>query len=98
MLVLDEADVMVDMGFKNTLNTILENLPKCQTLLFSATLNKSIYALANLSLTEPEKVYLHNIRNQSKGDNSEDNKGDKNQTTYDVPTAIKQYYMIVKPE
>ena len=54
---------MMDMGFKATLDNILENLPKCQTLLFSATLSKSIYALANLSLTDPEKVFLHDVKN-----------------------------------
>ena len=43
MLVLDEADRILDMGFAATLNAILENLPRQrQTLLFSATQTKSV--------------------------------------------------------
>ena len=47
VLVLDEADRILDLGFEKTLNSIIENLPKeRQTLLFSATLTKSVKALA----------------------------------------------------
>jgi ATP-dependent RNA helicase DDX10/DBP4 len=53
MLVLDEADVMLEMGFREPLKAIMESLPKTQTLMFSATMTKDIYALANLSTNEP---------------------------------------------
>lgn len=57
VLVLDEADRILDMGFAKTLDAILANLPKeRQTLLFSATQTKSIKALARLSLKNPEYV------------------------------------------
>lgn len=57
MLVLDEADRILDMGFAKTLDAIVTNLPKQrQTLLFSATQTKSIKALARLSLRTPEYV------------------------------------------
>lgn len=60
MLVLDEADRILDMGFADTLNAIVENLPKSrQTLLFSATQTKSVKDLARLSLKEPEYVWVH---------------------------------------
>nr|XP_057930234.1 probable ATP-dependent RNA helicase DDX10 [Doryrhamphus excisus] len=60
MLVLDEADRILDMGFADTLNAIVENLPKTrQTLLFSATQTKSIKDLARLSLKDPEYVWVH---------------------------------------
>eukprot|EP00066_Takifugu_rubripes_P023474 XP_011612740.1 PREDICTED: probable ATP-dependent RNA helicase DDX10 [Takifugu rubripes] len=60
MLVLDEADRILDMGFAETLNAIVENLPKTrQTLLFSATQTKSVKDLARLSLKEPEYVWAH---------------------------------------
>uniref|UniRef100_A0A4W4EET0 ATP-dependent RNA helicase n=1 Tax=Electrophorus electricus TaxID=8005 RepID=A0A4W4EET0_ELEEL len=60
MLVLDEADRILDMGFADTLNAIIENLPKTrQTLLFSATQTKSVKDLARLSLKDPEYVWVH---------------------------------------
>ncbi|XP_019741531.1 probable ATP-dependent RNA helicase DDX10 [Hippocampus comes] len=60
MLVLDEADRILDMGFADTLNAIVENLPAGrQTLLFSATQTKSVKDLARLSLKEPEYVWVH---------------------------------------
>lgn len=60
MLVLDEADRILDMGFADTLNAIVENLPTTrQTLLFSATQTKSVKDLARLSLKDPEYVWVH---------------------------------------
>lgn len=60
MLVLDEADRILDLGFTETLNAIVENLPKTrQTLLFSATQTKSVKDLARLSLRDPEYVWAH---------------------------------------
>ncbi|CCH40859.1 DEAD box RNA helicase (Hca4), putative [Wickerhamomyces ciferrii] len=57
MLVLDEADRILDMGFKKTLDDIVSNLPPTrQTLLFSATQSKSISDLARLSLTNPKYI------------------------------------------
>lgn len=47
ILVLDEADRCLDMGFKETMNAIIANLPpNRQTLLFSATQTKSVQDLA----------------------------------------------------
>lgn len=60
MLVLDEADRILDLGFADTLNAIVEHLPKTrQTLLFSATQTKSVKDLARLSLKDPEYVWVH---------------------------------------
>ncbi|XP_075997598.1 putative ATP-dependent RNA helicase DDX10 [Genypterus blacodes] len=60
VLVLDEADRILDMGFADTLNAIVENLPKSrQTLLFSATQTKSVKDLARLSLKDPEYIWVH---------------------------------------
>ncbi|NXN70810.1 DDX10 helicase, partial [Himantopus himantopus] len=60
MLILDEADRILDMGFADTMNAIIENLPKKrQTLLFSATQTKSVRDLARLSLKDPEYVWVH---------------------------------------
>ena len=60
VLVLDEADRILDMGFAETLNAIVANLPSTrQTMLFSATQTKSIKDLARLSLKNPMFVSVH---------------------------------------
>ncbi|KAK6149297.1 hypothetical protein DH2020_016822 [Rehmannia glutinosa] len=60
VLVLDEADRILDVGFKKELNAIISQLPKHrQTLLFSATQTKSVQDLARLSLKDPEYISVH---------------------------------------
>ncbi|PYH94901.1 DEAD-domain-containing protein [Aspergillus ellipticus CBS 707.79] len=60
MLVLDEADRILDMGFQKSVDAIVGHLPKeRQTLLFSATQTKKVSDLARLSLKDPEYVAVH---------------------------------------
>ena len=60
VLVLDEADRILDMGFQSTVDAIVEHLPKeRQTLLFSATQTKKVSDLARLSLRNPEYISVH---------------------------------------
>ena len=56
-LVLDEADEMLNMGFKDELDKVLEATPETkQTLLFSATFPKEVEAIARNYMTKPIEV------------------------------------------
>lgn len=60
LLILDEADRILDMGFQKTVDHIIEHLPtNRQTLLFSATQTTSVRDLARLSLQTPEYIAVH---------------------------------------
>lgn len=91
MLVLDEADEMMHMGFEKTLKSILDHLPKCQTLLFSATLTNQINMLSNVSLNEPEKIFLHEKENVQKTEEGNSSAAG----LYETPAKLMQYYMVV---
>ncbi|CAD7960557.1 unnamed protein product [Amoebophrya sp. A120] len=63
ILVLDEADRILDLGFKDVMNNILEQLGSAnsrQTLLFSATLRPNIHQLANCALSSEKQVLALN--------------------------------------
>jgi ATP-dependent RNA helicase DDX10/DBP4 len=60
VLVLDEADRIMDMGFQSDVDALVEHLPKTrQTMLFSATQSKKVSDLARLSLKDPSYVSVH---------------------------------------
>jgi ATP-dependent RNA helicase DeaD len=56
-LILDEADEMLNMGFKEDLDAILEGTPQNrQTLLFSATMPKEIERIAKNYMHNPDQI------------------------------------------
>ncbi|XP_072951175.1 DEAD-box ATP-dependent RNA helicase 32 [Typha angustifolia] len=60
VLVLDEADRILDQGFRDQVDAIVSQLPKIrQTMLFSATQTKSVKDLARVSLKNPEYISVH---------------------------------------
>jgi superfamily II DNA/RNA helicase len=62
MLVIDESDRMLDMGFSIQLDKILEFLPAArQTLMFSATFSPEILKLSKKYLQDPERITVGSI-------------------------------------
>lgn len=84
MVVLDEADEMLDMGFVEDIGLILDRTPRDrQTVLFSATLPKRIEKLARTYLTDPVHVRI-------KAEKSDDDETPRvRQTAYIVPRNNK---------
>ena len=61
-LVLDEADEMLSMGFKDDLETILKETPDTkQTFLFSATMSKEVERISKSYLTEPHRISIGSV-------------------------------------
>ncbi|HJO93327.1 MAG TPA: DEAD/DEAH box helicase [Victivallales bacterium] len=60
-VVLDEADEMLNMGFKEELDAILEKMPEAKnTLLFSATMSKEVSLIAADYMNDPKKIVIGN--------------------------------------
>ncbi|GMM55512.1 putative ATP-dependent RNA helicase [Maudiozyma humilis] len=60
ILVMDEADRMLEEGFQDELSEIMQLLPnKRQNLLFSATMNSKIKQLVSLSLRKPVRIMIN---------------------------------------
>ena len=59
MVILDEADEMLNMGFEEDIETILKDVPEQhQTILFSATMNKRILGIAKKYLYKPKNIKI----------------------------------------
>lgn len=65
-LVLDEADRMLEMGFQDAIDAVIDAAPKQrQTLLFSATFPKQIKSIADRIMNNPEMVKVESTHDHS---------------------------------
>ena len=66
-VVLDEADEMLSMGFKDDLETILRETPDTkQTFLFSATMSKEVERISKNYLTTPHRISVGSVNEVKK--------------------------------
>jgi ATP-dependent RNA helicase DDX10/DBP4 len=63
ILVIDEVDRLLDMGFRDTIDQIMRNLPNTmQTMLFSATIGKTLKEMARVNLKKDhEYICIHDF-------------------------------------
>lgn len=60
-LVIDEADLMLDMGFLDDVKRVMECLPEQRvTMLFSATMDENVYKLSTDYMKNPKEILLEN--------------------------------------
>ena len=86
-MILDEADEMLNMGFQEEVDDILEYMPKegRHTMLFSATMPKEVEAILNKYMTDPVKVAV-----------GERNSGTANVNHIYYMMAAKDRYSVLK--
>ena len=87
VLVLDEADRLLDMGFEKSINNILTRLPKQRrTGLFSATQTSQVKELMRAGLRNPAIIEVK----------VEDKHG--RAQTQSIPTTLNNYYVLLAPD
>lgn len=98
LLVLDEADRLLDLGFFDALTTILEALPKQRrTALFSATMSDSMDRLVRLGLRNPVRVTVkvemkQKIKGNGAGSESAVVPQDQNAR---MPATLENFFLVV---
>ena len=100
LLVLDEADRMLDMGFKDELEAIVAKIPKTrQTLFFSATLEPGIIRLAGSMLKDPLRIAVDTAQtrheNISQRLHFADDMGHKNRMLENILNDVDLHQAIV---
>lgn len=92
LLVMDEADRLLDMGFAVTVTDILTRLPKQRrTGMYSATQTREVDALARAGMRNPVRVTVRVHRTAVQ------NEGQQQQERARIPVSVKCFYDIVSP-
>ncbi|KAI9711694.1 MAG: ATP-dependent rRNA helicase spb4 [Chrysothrix sp. TS-e1954] len=91
VLVLDEADRLLDLGFKDDLQKILQRLPKQRrTGLFSASVSEAVDQLVRVELRNPVRIAVK-VRNTRTGHTEEGGQGEDLRT----PASLRLTYLTV---
>lgn len=100
-MVLDEADTLLDMGFKDTINQLLAFLPKQRrTGLFSATQTKEVRELARAGLRNPVAISVrvqsknNNINNSNQNNTDNTMTSNNNNIQQTTPSTLENCYII----
>lgn len=91
LLVLDEADRLLDLGFMASVTTILSALPKQRrTALFSATMSDALNQLVSLSLRNPVRI---TVKVEAKQKTSQSQNGT---TSHDarIPATLQNFFLV----
>ena len=85
VLVLDEADRLLELGFEQSINTVLSYLPKQRrTGLFSATLTQDVKALMRAGMRNPVTITVRDKKHQA--------------DLAPTPSSLCNYYMVCSAE
>ncbi|KAJ3447915.1 atp-dependent RNA helicase ddx55 [Anaeramoeba flamelloides] len=96
LLILDEADRLLDFGFSLSINTILDRLPRQRrTGLFSATMSNAVEQLVRAGLRNPVYVKIK-IENQNLIENKKKNKQGKQKERI-IPVSLQNFFVICDP-
>ncbi|SPO26460.1 related to SPB4 - ATP-dependent RNA helicase of DEAH box family [Ustilago trichophora] len=95
VLILDEADRLLDLGFTENLHRILSLLPKQRrTGLFSATMTDALSELVRMGLRNPVRVVVK-VESKSKNASASATTKDESRRT---PATLQNMYQICRPE
>ncbi|GAA5836175.1 hypothetical protein JCM9279_002217 [Rhodotorula babjevae] len=93
ILVMDEADRLLDLGFTPTLTRLLDHFPKQRrTGLFSATMSDALGQLVRVGLRNPVRVVVKVEAKAAKGKEKAEAAGDRK-----IPTLLQNGYVVCSP-
>ena len=90
-IVLDEADMLMDSGFVNDINTMLESVPNASKLVFSATINSKLARLIERFIGADHVITLDNMTNSKVEHYAIDIRHQK------INDAVESFIKVVQP-